>query len=100
MITVTSKIFVIKTQVGQEENVIVGIINQEHEAVTYYIEVMIDGIKTNGVGPLALEHEEKREEVVGFTPKKAGEKQKLEFRLYKQGWSDVYHRLHLWVDVR
>ena len=42
--------------VGGEGKVIVGIINREHETVTYRVEVAIDGVKNNEVGPVALDH--------------------------------------------
>jgi len=86
--------------VGVEAKVIVGIINQEHEVATYWVEVMMDGIKNNEVGPVTLEHEGVWEETVGFTPDWVGNKQKVEFLLYRQGQSQVYQGLHLWVDVR
>ncbi len=85
---------------GEEGKVIVGIINREHETVTYRVEVTIDGDKSNEVGPVALDHDEKWEEIVGFTPNKAGDNQKVEFLLYGHGQNEVYQRLHLWVDVR
>ncbi len=86
--------------VGEEGKVIVGIINREYEPVTYHIEIMIDGVKNNEVGPVALENDGEWEEIVGFTPDRAGDNQKVEFLLYRQGQSEVYQRLHLWVDVR
>jgi len=85
---------------GEKGKVIVGIINREHETVTYRVEVVIDGVKNNGVGPVTLDHDGKWEEIVGFTPDKAGDNQKVEFLLYRQGQNEVYQRLHLWVDVR
>ncbi len=86
--------------VGEEGKVMVGIINREHEPVTYRVEVMIDGVKNNEVGPVTLEHDGEWEGIVGFTPDRAGDKQKVEFLLYRQGQSEVYQRLHLWLDVR
>jgi len=85
---------------GEEGKVIMGIINREHETVTYRVEVAIDGVKNNEVGPVALDHDGEWEKIVGFTPNKAGDNQKVEFLLYKQGQNEVYQRLHLWVDVR
>ncbi|GAH84470.1 unnamed protein product, partial [marine sediment metagenome] len=85
---------------GEEGKVIVGIINREHETVTYQVEVAIDGVKNNEVGPVTLDHDGEWGEIVGFTPERAGDTQKVEFLLYKQGQSEVYQRLHLWVDVR
>ncbi len=85
--------------VGEEGKVMVGIINREHEPVTYRVEIMIDGVKNNEVGAMMLEHGEGWEGIVSFTPYRAGDKQKVEFLLYRQGQSEVYRRLHLWVDV-
>jgi len=73
--------------VGEEGKVIVGIINR--------VEVAIDGVKNNEVGPVALDHNGEWEEIVGFTPGRAGDNQKVEFLLYKQGQNEVYQRLHL-----
>ena len=85
--------------VGTEGRVVVGVVNREQGVVTYHLEVRLNGVKSSELGPLTLEHEGKWEEVVGFTPQSAGEKQKVEFLLYKQGWSGVYQSLHLWLDV-
>ena len=86
--------------VGEEGKVIVGIINREHETVIYRVVVTIGEVKKNDVGPVTLDHDGKWEEIVGFTPGKAGDNQKVEFLLYRQGQNEVYQRLHLWVDVR
>lgn len=86
--------------VGEEGKVVVGIINREGETVTYRLEIRIDGVISNEMGPVTREYGEKWEEIVGFTPAKVGDEQKVEFLLYKQGQSEVYRRLYLWVDVR
>lgn len=86
--------------VGEEAGVIVGIVNREHETVSYRVEVSIDGVTNNKMGPIALEHDGKLEQIVTFTPDKLGEKQKVEFLLYKQGQTKVYQSLHLWVNVK
>ena len=85
--------------IGEEGVVTVGIVNHEHEPVTYRIEVIIDGDKNKEVGPVGLEHNEKWEGITAFTPNEPGENQKVEFLLYRQGQTDVYQSLHLWVDV-
>lgn len=84
---------------GEEGRVTVGIVNHEHEPVTYRIEVIIDGDKNKEVGPVGLEHNEKWEGITAFTLNEPGENQKVEFLLYRQGQTDVYQSLHLWVDV-
>ena len=85
---------------GAERKVVVGIINREGEAATYWVEVKIDGIVNNELGPVTLEHNGKWEEVVAFIPDRAGDEQKVEFLLYRQGQSEVYQRLYLTVDVQ
>jgi len=47
-----------------------------------------------------LEHDEEWEKIIGFTPGKAGDNQKVEFLLYNQGPNEVYQSLHLWVNVQ
>ena len=76
-----------------------NIINREHETVSYQIEVAVDGVKRNEVGPVTLDHDDEWETVVGFTPAGVGDSQKVEFLLYRQGREEVYQELHLWVDV-
>lgn len=86
--------------VGEKGEVVLGIINREGETVTYRVEVRIDGVISNEVGLVTLEHEEQWEETVGFTSDRAGNKQKVEFLLYGQAESEIYQGLHLLVDVQ
>lgn len=85
--------------VGQEDKVIIGIMNREHETVSYVVEVTIDGVKNNEAGPVTLEYGEKWERIVNFTLNKVGNNQKVEFLLYRQDQNEVYQTLHLWVNV-
>lgn len=78
----------------------VGIINREQETISYQLEVRINGVVTNEVGPVTVADGAKWQEIVGFTPDRVGDKQKVEFLLYKPGQSGVYQRLRLWLDVR
>ena len=87
-------------KVGEEGRVIVGIINREHETVSYRMEVKIDGVRNNQTGPLELEHDERWEEIVSFTPDRVGDGQKVEFLPYKDEESESYQNLHLWVNVK
>lgn len=85
--------------IGEEATVILGIVNHEGQEISYYIEVRIDGVKNSEVGPLVLADEEEREEEVSFVAQKAGEDQKVEFLLYKDGEIEPYETLHLFIDV-
>jgi len=52
------------------------------------------------VGRIELEHDEKWEGVVAFTPDTTGNNEKVEFLLYKNGEAKPsLESLHLWVDV-
>ena len=86
--------------VGEEGRVIAGIINREHKTVNYRVEMRIDGVRNNEVGPLELEHDEKWEEIVSFTSDRVGDGQKVEFLLYKDEESESYQNLYLWVNVK
>ena len=86
-------------KVGEEGRVIVGIANHEYETVSYRMEVRIYGVMNNEVETIVLEHSEKWEEIVSFTPHKAGANQKVEFLLFREGQTEVYHTLRLWLDV-
>ncbi len=86
--------------VGEEGKVIVGIVNREHERVSYHIEVTIDNVKNNEIGPIELENDEKWEGIVVFTPNEPEEGQKAEFLLYKNGEVEPsMESLYLWIDV-
>ena len=78
----------------------VNFVNREQETVTYRVEVRIDGVRNNQAGPLELGHDGKWEEIVSFTPHRAGDSQKVEFLLYKNGESEPYLKLHLWINVK
>lgn len=84
---------------GEEAKVTVGIVNREQEVTEYNVKILIEGQKVEEVGAIALAHEEKWEQEVSFAPTEVGEKQKVEFQLYKGGGSKAYHALNLWIDV-
>jgi len=84
---------------GEEGKVTVGIVNHEGEEVSYRLEVRVGSEKKRNVEPIMLNTEQKWEEIVGFTVDDAGDRQKVEFLLYKLGQMEVYDSLHLWIDV-
>ena len=86
--------------VGKTGKVLMGIVNREQETATYWVEININGVKNKKLGMVTLEDKEKWKQIVGFTPDKAGDNQKVEFLLYRQGDDEVYRNLRLWVNVR
>lgn len=87
-------------KLGEEGRVIIVIINHEQEIVRYLVEVTMDGIKKEEIG-VALEHGEKWEGQVRFTPDRVGDNQKVEFLLYKTGENEPYLKPpHFWVNVK
>jgi len=94
-----AKDYTVEMVVGKEARQLVGIINREQETVTYRLEVTIDDVKSNEIEPITLQHNEKWEKTVSFTPNHTGTNQKVEFLLYKQGQNEVFDSLHLWVNV-
>ncbi|MCK4794032.1 MAG: DUF1616 domain-containing protein, partial [Desulfobacteraceae bacterium] len=88
--------------------VILGIVNQEQQQTTYSVSIQIDGqpvnIAYNGqhvsrLNATLLEQSEKWEGEIGFAPMHAGENQKVEFLLYKDGSTEAYNSLHLWINA-
>ena len=86
--------------VGEQAKVTVGIINREDETASYRMEVNINEVIKNEIGPLVLHHGDKWEQEVGFVPTTSGDNQTVEFLLYRQGQSEAYQSLHLWVNVK
>ena len=85
---------------GDEAEVILGIVNNEQEKTSYRIEITIDGVKYKEAGPILLENNAKWEDVIGFSITKAGNEQKVEFLLFKDGQPEAYRSNHLWINVR
>lgn len=90
-----------QVMLGEEARVILGIVNHEHQPLSYRVEIKINGVKNKEIGTAILAHEEKWEQVVGFTPEEVGVKQKVEFWLYKDEEAQpcLKEPLHLYVDV-
>ena len=86
--------------VGKEAKVMVGIANREHETVSYRVEVTIDGTRHSEIGPVVVLHDDRWEREVGSIPAQSGDNQKVEFLLYRQGQSEAYRSVHLWINVK
>ncbi|MBA7482862.1 hypothetical protein ES707_18361 [subsurface metagenome] len=99
----------IQAVTGSTGNLILGIVNRQHENATYFIRVMIneelvkvylDKDELDKIGPIELTHEETWEHEIGFAPRHVGDNQKVEFILYKNGVPYFENPPHLQIDVR
>ena len=86
---------------GEPMELIIGVVNHEHEVVGYRIDIVIDGIESEEIITEALAHEEKWEEVVSFVPKSLGKEQRVEFWLYKNAETEPCFEdpLHIYINV-
>jgi uncharacterized membrane protein len=86
-------------QAGNTSTVNVGIVNHEYNTVNYTLETAFDNItffKRN----LTLQHNQTWEGPFSYKLYEPGDKQKLQFLLYKdKNFSGPYRELHLWVNV-
>jgi len=87
-------------ETGEEKQVIMGIVNHEYRRVVYTAELKARGEVLKQLGPYGLNHEEKAEKPVFFSIDEPGANLKVEFLLYKDGESEPYRSLHLWVEVQ
>ena len=86
-------------RVGETATVILGIVNWEHKVTSYRVEAGGYGVSRRELGPIVLEHRERFEQAVSFTPERPGEGLKIEFLLYKEGQAEIYQSLYLLVNV-
>jgi uncharacterized membrane protein len=89
--------------VGDEGEVIIGVVNHEYASITYLLEVKLNETVIGGAEP-RLEHGETWEQPFFFEAKRKGDDQKIEFLLYRDHnesdeTGEPYRSLHLWVDV-
>ena len=94
--------------VGEEGEVIIGVVNHEYANVTYQLEVKLNG-EVIDEKSIDLMHNETWESPFTFRVERTGENQKLEFLLFenpfrksvygKENKEEVYRSLHLWIDV-
>jgi uncharacterized membrane protein len=95
--------------VGEEGEVIIGVMNHEYANVTYQLEVKLNG-EVIDEKSIDLMHNETWESLFTFKVERAGEDQKLEFLLFKNHFEErvygkedkeePYRSLHLWVNVK
>ena len=88
-------------RVGEEGEVIIGVVNHEYSNVTYQLDVRLEE-EVISEERIELVHNETRERPFTFWVTEEGEAQKLEFLLFKEGINEEtepYRSLHIWVDV-
>lgn len=85
--------------VGQTGTVNIGIVNHEYAKVDYKLVVKLNNQTINEKN-ITLSNNGKWENQYSFTATRSGEKQKLEFLLYKLPDKEkVYRSLHLWLNI-
>ena len=107
----------IVTSVGYDEGGIlhaatgqltIGIINNEQQATTYAVELLIDGAATSiladgitvdQLGPITLQNNEKWEKEIGFAPSHTGDNQRVDFVLLVDGKPYFQDPPHIWINV-
>lgn len=86
-------------ELGEEAQVILTIVNREQEPESYSVQIMLDGSVLQEIGPIALENEEKWQELIRIRPESAGPNQRLEFALYKLNPGERTQTLFLTLNV-
>ncbi|MDD5493043.1 MAG: DUF1616 domain-containing protein [bacterium] len=85
---------------GDEANLILGIVNHEHQETSYRVAATIDEAIYSETGPVTIAPGEVWEKEVEIIPARAGAKQLIEFLLYKEDNPEQYlYALELWIDV-
>jgi uncharacterized membrane protein len=89
----------ISLKTGQNGTVVIGVVNKEQEPMEYVLRVRLDN-ETMQEKDLLLANGQSYKARFTFTPHTAGDQRKMEFLLYKKGYSTPYRNLHLWLDVK
>ncbi len=86
---------------GKPVEILIGVVNHEYKPTSYQIKIKIGGIEATEVNIGTLADGEKWEEIISFTPQSAGERQTIDFYLYKNGEDTPYLKdpLRLYIDV-
>lgn len=88
----------VELKVGENRQLIIGVVNHEYADVSYRLEVILDGAAIH-TEQIDLAHDETWEEPFTFKATVEGDDQKFEPLLYREGADEVYRSLHLWVNV-
>jgi len=85
---------------GANVDVIIGVVNHEYQPASYRVEITIYGVRNKEIDIGTLAHEQKWEQEISFVAHSVGDRQKVEFRLYKDNKVEPYLQLDIDIDVR
>ena len=87
---------------GADVNVIIGVVNHEYQPAGYRVEITMNGVRSKEVDIGTLAHQQKWEKEISFVAQPVGEKQKVEFWLYRDNETEPYLQdpLRLYIDIR
>jgi uncharacterized membrane protein len=87
---------------GANVDVFIGVVNHEYQPTTYRVEITIDSVRSKEVDIGTLAHQQKWEQEVSFVAQSPGDRQKVEFWLYRDNQVEPYLHdpLRLYIDVR
>ncbi|MDY0387989.1 MAG: DUF1616 domain-containing protein [Methanolobus sp.] len=89
--------------VGEEVDVILGIVNREYSVVNYSVVLKLDNetMETpQSLQHISLAHNVTWEKPVSFVPTVTGDDMKLQYLLYREdNMTEPYRDLHLWINV-
>ncbi len=84
---------------GENCSVIAGVVNHEYAQVNYTLHINLNNSTILGRS-FALQHNETRKVPLNYVLHKPGDRQKLEFLLFRDDdLTTPYRNLHLWVNV-
>ena len=84
---------------GAPVDIMIGIVNHEYEPTSYRVDITGYGIDNKEIRIDELAHGEEFREMVSFVPRIVGEKQAVEFWLYKDGELEPYHQAPLLLKI-
>jgi uncharacterized membrane protein len=86
---------------GEPVDLLIGVVNHEYQPASYQARIKIGATDLSEVNIGTLADGEKWEKEITFTPQLAGERQRVDFYLYKNGQDEPYLKepLTLYIDV-
>jgi uncharacterized membrane protein len=86
---------------GEPVDILIGVVNHEYQPASYQVKIKVGDIETAEVNMGTLANGQKWEKIISFTPQSAGEGQRIDFYLYKNGEDEPYLKdpLRLFINV-